>query len=121
MLTSSGLPFGRHSRPLFLKLPTNSFFFVSTDMTGSFAARNALACVLIYRNCASRSMCLLPSRVLLLACRLYSPCHAEDRRQPSGKPCALSSPTPSQGYAGYGSSTTEAASDRPASPARPVS
>jgi hypothetical protein len=27
---------------------TNSFFFVSTDITGSFAARNALACVLIY-------------------------------------------------------------------------
>src|SRR6201997_2517824 len=43
MLTSSGLPWRRHSRPLFLKLPTNSFFFVSTDMTGSFAARNVVA------------------------------------------------------------------------------
>jgi hypothetical protein len=43
--------FGRSAAPpfpaLFLKLPTNSFFFVSTEMTGSFAARNALACVLM--------------------------------------------------------------------------
>ena len=38
---------GRQSRPLFLKLPTNSFFFVSTEMTGSRAARNALAWALI--------------------------------------------------------------------------
>jgi len=27
-------PFGRSSRPLFLKSPTSSFFFVSTEMTG---------------------------------------------------------------------------------------
>ena len=32
--TSSGWPCGRHSRPAFLKSPTNSFFFVSTEMTG---------------------------------------------------------------------------------------
>src|SRR5215467_799673 len=70
MLTSSGVPWRRHSRPLFLKLPTNSFFFVSTDMIGSRAVRNPLACVLMYWNCASRSMCLLPSRVLLLGRRL---------------------------------------------------
>jgi DDE family transposase len=44
----SGLPLGRHSRPLFLKLSTNSFFFVSTEMIGSCAARNATACVLMY-------------------------------------------------------------------------
>src|SRR4029079_18644746 len=29
-----GLPAGCHSRPAFLKSPTNSFFFVSTDTTG---------------------------------------------------------------------------------------
>ena len=33
-LTCSGWPWGRHSRPPFLKSPTNSFFFVSTEMTG---------------------------------------------------------------------------------------
>src|ERR1035437_4007660 len=32
--TSSGEPFGRHSRPAFLKSPTNSFFFVSTEISG---------------------------------------------------------------------------------------
>jgi serine/threonine-protein kinase len=32
--TSSGSPLGRHSRPPFLNRPTNSFFFVSTEMTG---------------------------------------------------------------------------------------
>ena len=36
------LPVGCHSRPLFLKLPTNSFFLVSTDTTGSPAPRSAL-------------------------------------------------------------------------------
>jgi hypothetical protein len=34
VVTRSGLPFGRHSFPLFLKSPTCSFFFVSTDTTG---------------------------------------------------------------------------------------
>src|ERR1700678_4685954 len=33
-LTSSGLSWGRHSRPAFLTLPTNSFFLVSTETTG---------------------------------------------------------------------------------------
>ena len=31
--TSSGVPLGRYSRPPFLKSPTNSFFFVSTEIT----------------------------------------------------------------------------------------
>ena len=33
------VPFGRHSRPLFLKSPTSSFFFVSTEITGWFLAK----------------------------------------------------------------------------------
>src|SRR5207247_10973684 len=33
-LTGSGCPLGCHSRPPFLKLPTNSFFLVSTETTG---------------------------------------------------------------------------------------
>ena len=36
--TSSGEPFGRHSRPAFLKSPTSSFFLVSTEIAGSPAA-----------------------------------------------------------------------------------
>ena len=35
MRTCSGDFFGRHSRPLFLKSPTSSFFLVSTEMTGA--------------------------------------------------------------------------------------
>jgi hypothetical protein len=31
----SGSPFGCHSRPPFLKLPTSCFFLVSTEMTGT--------------------------------------------------------------------------------------
>src|ERR1017187_10662719 len=34
-LTLCGFPCGRHVRPPFLKGPTNSFFFVSTDSAGS--------------------------------------------------------------------------------------
>ena len=32
--TGSGMPLGRQARPPFLKSPTNSFFFVSTEMVG---------------------------------------------------------------------------------------
>ena len=32
--TGGGVPFGCHSRPAFLKFPTSSFFFVSTEITG---------------------------------------------------------------------------------------
>src|SRR5438477_341371 len=32
--TRSGVPVGCHSRPAFLKSPTNSFFLVSTEITG---------------------------------------------------------------------------------------
>jgi len=35
--TLSGSPWGRSSRPPFLKSPTNSFFLVSTEITGSLA------------------------------------------------------------------------------------
>src|ERR1035437_3141832 len=41
-LTASGDPLGRHSRPLFLKFLTSSFFLVSTEMTGSSAATNGM-------------------------------------------------------------------------------
>ena len=37
--TSSGSPCGRHSRPGFLKSPTSSFFFVSTEITGWFSTK----------------------------------------------------------------------------------
>src|SRR4029453_13798108 len=35
---ASGWPTGRHARPAFLKSPTNSFFLVSTEITGWRAA-----------------------------------------------------------------------------------
>ena len=38
----SGSPFGRNSRPAFLKSPTSSFFFVSTDMAGSPSGNKSL-------------------------------------------------------------------------------
>src|SRR3954462_12345022 len=68
--TSSGEPFGRHARPAFLKSPTSSFFLVSTETTGSPAASARVTCALMKANCASRSGCRPPSRVLALACRL---------------------------------------------------
>jgi hypothetical protein len=42
-----GCPFGRSSRPPFLKSPTSSFFLVSTEITGSPAALNALISALM--------------------------------------------------------------------------
>ena len=39
---AAGEPCGRHSRPAFLKSPTSSFFFVSTEMAGSPAASACL-------------------------------------------------------------------------------
>src|SRR3954471_11164328 len=68
--TSSGLPCGRHVRPAFLKSPTSSFFFVSTEITGCCSASAVFTLVLMWSNCASRSGCSLPSRVLRLPCRL---------------------------------------------------
>src|SRR5450631_1759548 len=53
-----------------------------------------------------------------LAVRLQ--CRAEGCRRPSGRPYALCSPARSRDYASCGSSTTAAASDRPASRARPT-
>src|SRR5829696_7708359 len=68
--TGSGCPFGRSSRPPFLKSPTNSFFLVSTEIAGSPAAWNSFTAALMCSNWASRSGWLAPSRVLRLACRL---------------------------------------------------
>jgi hypothetical protein len=45
--TGSGEPLGRHSRPAFLKSPTNSFFLVSTEMAGSPLASAAFTCSLM--------------------------------------------------------------------------
>src|SRR5260370_40491517 len=47
-LTSSGVPLGLHSRPAFLKLPTNSFFFVSTEMTGWPSVKKLPAFLLMF-------------------------------------------------------------------------
>src|SRR3954453_4801371 len=68
--TASGWPLGRSSRPPFLKSPTSSFFFVSTEIAGWPAVWQAFTCALMYSNWASRSGWLVPSRVLRLACRL---------------------------------------------------
>src|SRR4051812_33284428 len=68
--TASGWPLGRNSRPPFLKSPTSSFFFVSTEIAGWPAVWQAFTCALMYSNWASWSGWLVPSRVLRLACRL---------------------------------------------------
>src|SRR5271165_6004408 len=68
--TPSGSPCLRQSRPAFLKSPTSSFFFVSTEIAGWFSVMAALTASLMTWNCASRSGLSAPSRVLLLACRL---------------------------------------------------
>jgi hypothetical protein len=56
---------------LFLNSPTNSFFLVSTEMTGCPRARNCRACWLRYWNGAFRSGGARPSLSLRLAYRLY--------------------------------------------------
>jgi hypothetical protein len=48
--TASGWPVGRHARPAFLKFPTNSFFFVSTEITGWPAAWHWRTCAVMWRN-----------------------------------------------------------------------
>src|SRR5205807_938904 len=45
--TSSGLPWGRYSRPLLRKSPTSSFFLVSTEITGCCSATAVATCVLM--------------------------------------------------------------------------
>src|SRR6185312_12452117 len=70
--TFSGWPLGCHSRPPFLKLPTNSFFFVSTEIVGTPCTTQSVAVLLMCSNCAFRSGCCVPSTDLLGAWRLYS-------------------------------------------------
>ncbi len=48
--TGCGCPLGRNSRPPFLKSPTSSFFFVSTEITGCPAAWNAFTVALTCSN-----------------------------------------------------------------------
>src|SRR3954453_23564149 len=69
--TFSGSPLGRSSRPPFLKSPTNSFFLVSTEMTGSLRLKDHFTLALRCSNWALRSGWLAPSLVLRLACKLY--------------------------------------------------
>ncbi|HLI38845.1 MAG TPA: hypothetical protein VKV80_16120 [Streptosporangiaceae bacterium] len=47
-------------------MPVSSFFFVSTGMTGSPPAWNAVTRPAMYSNWALRSGCCLPSIVLLV-------------------------------------------------------
>jgi hypothetical protein len=48
----------------FLKSPTSSFFFVSTEITGCCSASARVTLALMWANCASRSGWLSRSRVL---------------------------------------------------------
>ena len=48
--TVRGVPAGSYSAPPLAKFPTSSFFFVSTEMTGSPADWNAGTCALMCRN-----------------------------------------------------------------------
>ena len=61
------LPVGRHSRPLFLKLPINSFFLQSTEIIGARLVSNVWQVFLICKNCWSRSGCYDPSMFFLVA------------------------------------------------------
>src|SRR5947207_6757267 len=61
--TSSGSPCGCPSRPAFLKSPTSSFFFVSTEITGCLRSWNASTTAVICSHCALRSRWELPSRL----------------------------------------------------------
>src|SRR6266700_5685577 len=54
-------PLACHSRPLFLKVPINSFFLQSTEIIGSPAPSNCLHRSLRCLNWASRSACEHPS------------------------------------------------------------
>ena len=68
--SSSGFPFGLHSRPGFLKSLTSSFFFVSTEIAGAWRRSCDHTRRSMYRNWLSRSTCCSPSRVFRFACRL---------------------------------------------------
>src|ERR1700759_4887065 len=72
-----GAALGGSSRLFFLKSPTSSFFFVSTEIAGSPAAIAAFTVALTWANCASRSGWLLPSWVLRLPWQLY--CNVRSR------------------------------------------
>src|SRR5258708_29634515 len=64
---------GCHSRPLFLKLPSSSFFLQSTEMIGAPFCREVVHALAMWANCAYRSACDFPSMVFLLA-RKETPC-----------------------------------------------
>src|SRR5215203_5608640 len=52
--TRSGSPVGCHSRPVFVKSPTNSFFFVSTEITGCPRELNAAGVAIGMRGAFAR-------------------------------------------------------------------
>jgi hypothetical protein len=60
-------PLACHSRPLFLKVPSSSFFLQSTEMIGLPSCSNCSHRSLICANWASRSSCEFPSMVFLFA------------------------------------------------------
>ena len=68
--TRCGVFAGRQVRPAFLNAPTSSFFLVSTEIVGCCCRCARRTRRAMYRNCASRSTCWRPSRVLALPCRL---------------------------------------------------
>lgn len=66
--TRTGSPLGWYSLPLLARLPTTSFFFVSTLTTGWPASRCAFASWLMWWNWASLSSFWAPSTSLAGAC-----------------------------------------------------
>ena len=64
--TRCGVFAGRQVRPAFLNAPTSSFFLVSTEIVGCCCRCARRTRRAMYRNCASRSTCWRPSRVLAL-------------------------------------------------------
>ena len=92
--TDSGLPFGWYSRPPLRKSPIDSFFLVSTEMTGSRSCRRCEACRLMNSNWAFRSgFDERPSKDFWFAWRLNPNCSSRRAtvRAPTGCPWAVNS------------------------------
>ena len=69
-LPSSGVAIGRQQRPQSSKLPTYSFFFLSTDITGWSVATNDVTCWLMCSNWGFRSRREPRHRFSALTCSL---------------------------------------------------
>lgn len=88
------VPRAGHSRPAFLKSPTNSFFVVPAEIIGCWRRMKAVAVALMCSNCALRSGCAPPSRVFCSACsRKPSRCNSRPIVDAlTGQPCAVTAP-----------------------------